>query len=405
MNFPDDVPVLTDGVVTLRAHRLDDVDAVLEQCTDPLSQAWTTVPVPYERAHAEGFVARIVPDGWAHGLWAFAVEAHDEAGRPRFCGTVELRDEGNRRAEIAFGAHQWARGRGLVHRALSLLLDWGFTEQRLRTVVWWANQGNWPSRRAAWRLGFSFDGTVARWLPQRGDLLDGWVGALHVDDDRVPRTDWPRTPLLEGQGVRLRALRDDDAPRIVAACRDERAQHWLGDLPRPYTDEHARTWLSDRAGQQAVGSAVTWAVADPRTDLLLGSINAFSLQAGRDAEIGYWTHPDARGRGVMTQAARLVVQHCLTPYDAGGLGLVRLAGYVADGNAASQQVLEANGFTAVGRARRALRLGDGTPVDALCYDLLREEVDTTSRRCTSTDTASTASPATDRPAPTQLGAV
>ena len=42
MRFPHDVPTLTDGVVTLRAHGEDDVRGVLEQSTDPVSQAWTT---------------------------------------------------------------------------------------------------------------------------------------------------------------------------------------------------------------------------------------------------------------------------------------------------------------------------------------------------------------------------
>ena len=58
---------------------------------------------------------KIIPEGWESGRsWAFAVEAADDAGTPRFCGTVELRDEGDRRAEIAYGAHPWARGRGLM---------------------------------------------------------------------------------------------------------------------------------------------------------------------------------------------------------------------------------------------------------------------------------------------------
>ena len=164
--FPDTVPVLTDGVVTLRAHHAGDVDGVLEQCLDPVSQAWTTVPASYTRAMAEGFVGERVPAAWAAGSWVFAVEAADETGTPRFCGTVELRDEGDARAEIAYGAHPWARGRGIVHRALELLVAWGFEEQGLRTVIWWANRGNWASRRAAWRLGFTLDGTVSQWLPQ-----------------------------------------------------------------------------------------------------------------------------------------------------------------------------------------------------------------------------------------------
>ena len=45
-------------------------------------------------------------------------------------------------------------------------------------MIWWAHAGNWASRKLAWRLGFSFDGTVRQWLPQRGELRDGWVGTL-----------------------------------------------------------------------------------------------------------------------------------------------------------------------------------------------------------------------------------
>ena len=213
MRFPDDVPVLSDGQVTLRAHRSDDVQGVLEQCADPLSQRWTTVPVPYSRSDAEAFVGQVVPAGWREGRWAFAVEAAGDDGRPRFCGTVELRDEGNRRAEVAFGAHPWARGRGIILAALRMLVTWGFHDQGLRTVVWWANTGNWASRRTAWRLGFSADGTVRRWLPQRGDLVDGWVGTLHVDDPREPRHEWLEVPVLTGERVRLRGFDDRDAER------------------------------------------------------------------------------------------------------------------------------------------------------------------------------------------------
>src|SRR4051794_14334692 len=45
-------PTLTDGTVTLRAHRADDVQGSFEQCQDPVSQRWTTVPVPYTLEHA-----------------------------------------------------------------------------------------------------------------------------------------------------------------------------------------------------------------------------------------------------------------------------------------------------------------------------------------------------------------
>ena len=70
------VPTLTDGVVTLRGHTEDDVPAVLEQCTDAATQAWTTVPVPYTLDDAKTFVRHLVPGGWeADAEWGFAVTA------------------------------------------------------------------------------------------------------------------------------------------------------------------------------------------------------------------------------------------------------------------------------------------------------------------------------------------
>src|SRR4051794_41886411 len=57
VKLPPWAPTLTDGVVTLRAHRPDDADRVVAQCRDPLMQRWTSVPVPYERRHAEEWLA------------------------------------------------------------------------------------------------------------------------------------------------------------------------------------------------------------------------------------------------------------------------------------------------------------------------------------------------------------
>jgi RimJ/RimL family protein N-acetyltransferase len=76
----------------------------------------------------------------------------------------------------------------------------------------------------------------------------------------------------------------------------------------------------------------------------------------------------------MTEACGLVVRHCLTPYGAGGLGLARVEAIVAEGNHASQHVVESIGFTLVGQERRSLQLGDGSLVGSRRYDLLADEL-------------------------------
>lgn len=374
MRFPDDVPALTDGTVSLRAHTPADARGSWEQCQDPLSQQWTTVPVPYSMADAREFVEGIVPRGWREDRdYAFAVHARDRDGVERYAGTVSLRPEGARRAEVAYGSHPWCRGTGVMERALRLLMEWGFTELDLAMVVWWAHRGNWPSRRLAWRLGFTVEGAVRSWLPQRGELRDAWVGTLLRDDPRTPGSPWYDVPTILGPTVTLRPFRDSDAARIQEACSESRMQHWFRSLPSPYTLEDAQQLLEDRRERQATGSGLSWAVADPATDLLLANISLFDVRPGRDAEIGFWTHPAARGRGVMTEACRLVVRHAFVPEHDGGLGLRRLRATAADGNSASVHVVLANGFTPVGREREGARLGDGTPVDLLVHDLLEPE--------------------------------
>ena len=94
---------------------------------------------------------------------------------------------------------------------------------------------------------------------------------------------------------------------------------------------------------------------------------------GTAGEIGYWTHPDARGRGVMSQAVRLAIRHAFIPAQDGGLGRRRLQLSAADGNLASQHIARANGFVEVGRDRLAEPLGDGTFADLVRFDLLVDE--------------------------------
>ncbi|MFC5176040.1 GNAT family N-acetyltransferase [Nocardioides taihuensis] len=238
-------------------------------------------------------------------------------------------------------------------------------------VVWPVAVGDWSARRLAWESGFRVSGTVPGWFgPSVGERArrDAWLLTLGASDPREPATTWLDCPVLEGDLVRLRPWRAEDAPRIVEACSEERTAYWLGRLPVPYTLADAEAYLEDRRGVLADATAVGWAVADPATDELLGSLALFDLVAGRSAEVGYWTHPAARGRGVMTAAVRLAIGHAF-----GALGLGRLAAFAAVGNTASRHVIETCGFTYIGTERRSVLVRDGL-ADHACYDLLSTDL-------------------------------
>jgi RimJ/RimL family protein N-acetyltransferase len=359
---------MTDGPVRLRPHRQSDVEAMVQMCRDPEMARWTSVPQPYGREHAESFVHEIVPRGWAHhDHRGWAIEAVDDDGTARFAGNVDVR--GGPVADVGFALHPWARGRGLMHRAVRLAARWCFDEAQVAVVHWRAHVGNTPSRRVAWKAGFTFDGTTPALLHERGRLVDAWVGHLLPDDPPEPRTPWLQVPTIAGEAATLRPWAAADIPRIVEACSDERTRFWLTHLPQPYSAADARSYLAAMDELASLGRQVGFAVSDPAASEVLGSLGIMGIAEG-SAEIGYWTHPSARGRGVMSEAVRLATDHALRRPQDGGLGLRRLLLRAAVGNTASRRVAEASGFSRVGIEHAVERLGDGSWADQVRYELL-----------------------------------
>jgi RimJ/RimL family protein N-acetyltransferase len=369
LKWPLNVPVLSDGVVTIRAHTPADIEAIYEMAVDPLMAEWTAIPSPYSRDMAEQFAFTVIPRGWNDGSHrGWAIEAVDDAGKSRFAGNVDIRQAPI--ADIGFALHPWARGRGIMARAVRLAVDWAFSDGGAEIVHWRSRVGNEASLRVAHATGFTLHGTTPGMLHERGQVHDAWTGSIRFGDAPVARTAWAESAVLESDRLRLRPFTDADLPRIIEACSDAQSRHWLSGLPHPYTRAVARAYVDDCIWQAATGAKATWAIADQATDQLIGNIAVMDMLGVNQTsgEIGYWMHPDARGRGLMTEAARLVISHALA---ADGLDRRRLVLYAAVDNVASNRVAEAVGFTRYGTQRAAERLGDGSFDDLHGYEILR----------------------------------
>src|SRR5205085_6096252 len=136
-----------------------------------------------------------------------------------------------------------------------------FDALTLEVVHWQAMAGNWPSRRAAWRVGFRVEGTLRSLLHGRGQRYDAWVGSLLSGEPLQPSSVWLTAPVIEHRATRLRPYRQTDVPRIVEACSDPLTRHWLSRLPAPYTPDDARAHLEHMAEEAAAGHSLTGAVA------------------------------------------------------------------------------------------------------------------------------------------------
>lgn len=172
---PVDPFELSDGVVLLRVPAATDVDRVAALCQDPAIQEWTTVPSPYERADAEGFLTRIVPEGWAQGTqWNWSVRRADDDLLVGMVGLARRADGG---AELGYWLAPDARGRGLMGRAVALVVPTAFGRLGVDRLTWRAFVGNGPSRRVAERAGFRIE---EGWQSgdHRGAPRDEWRGEL-----------------------------------------------------------------------------------------------------------------------------------------------------------------------------------------------------------------------------------
>ncbi len=363
------LPTLDDGVVRLRELLLTDVPDLLRHALEPGLHRWTSsFPEPYTRERAEQDV-ELAREGWHLGTgYVFVVEF---AGR--FAGLLEFTLDGAGRADLGFSLRTWARGQGLMTRALRLAIDWAFTRARIEVVHWRGQVGNWPSRRVAWALGFRVDAVVPGLLTHDDEQVDGWIAGIRPGQALRPVHPWLVPERITGRRVVLREQTEADLPRLVETRADPDTRRWLTGSPEVYTAGHAHRHRERARAEAAAGRAVSWTVADPDDDRLLGEVMVF-LRRPPEGEIGYCTHPDARRRGLTLEAVRLAARHALLPRAEGGLGLDRVLLRAGEGNTGSRRIAEQAGFTYSGRDRRAVRSADGTMTDDVRYDLLADEL-------------------------------
>jgi RimJ/RimL family protein N-acetyltransferase len=291
-------------------------------------------------------------------MWYLAAELDG-----RLAGRVSLRMDGAGGAELGFGVHPDSRGNGVARSASSLLCGHGFGQLGLSVVRWHSFVGNWASRRVAWRLGFSFDGTERRRLA-RADrpLADAWGGTLLPGELDRPAYLWLAVPdhdlAGDGPGRRLRAPAERDVTAIVAAMAAPAARRYLH-VPADYGAAQAEAFLAEIREEAALGTDLTWVVVDV-DDAVLACV---TLDV-RSWELGWWGHPAVRGRGVVTSAVRRIARYAFDT-----LRAKRLIARCAESNGASARVAELAGMRAAGRLRQGHSHTRGSE-DTLLFDLV-----------------------------------
>ncbi|WP_433385812.1 GNAT family N-acetyltransferase [Actinoplanes sp. CA-142083] len=170
-------------------------------------------------------------------------------------------------------------------------------------------------------------------------------------------------------GVTTRLVATSDAPELAAlfAANREFLAPWEPFRPEEfYTAEGQRSYLEDVLRQTAAGATVPHVIVDDGR--IVGRITLSGIIRGPflSASLGYWVAESANGRGVASAA---VARMTKLAFDE--LGLHRVDASTLVHNAASQRVLQRNGFQRYGLAPRYLKI-NGEWRDHVLFQLLAD---------------------------------
>ena len=155
---------------------------------------------------------------------------------------------------------------------------------------------------------------------------------------------------------RLRDLHPSDAEWITQACQDAEVQRWTK-VPRPYTREHAESFVINKNGELAA-----WAIIDSRSQEPVGVIGIHHVIDGV-ASIGYWVAPWGRKSGAASTALRII------PTLARRIGKAHtLHATIAETNTVSRRTAERAGLTLIGNASDSCPDGSSS-TQGLIYQL------------------------------------
>ncbi len=162
-------PPLTDGVVTLRAWRDTDADALVRMMDEPEVARWTRAPSPYRESDAIAWLATHPVLLRRRTELPLAIT---DAASGELLGSIGLRFPEDGRGEFGYLVAAAARRRGVAARALRLYARYAFDAlgvERLEVQIQPANEA---SLALAESVGFRREGTLRSYTVVRGQRVD-----------------------------------------------------------------------------------------------------------------------------------------------------------------------------------------------------------------------------------------
>jgi [ribosomal protein S5]-alanine N-acetyltransferase len=169
---------------------------------------------------------------------------------------------------------------------------------------------------------------------------------------------------FQGTNFKLRPWIPSDLESLVKYANNKNVSRCLRDrFPFPYTKEDGEKWIN-------VGSKT-----DPQDSFAVEingeAVGGVGLMPGSDtarltSEIGYWLGEPFWGKGIATEALKILTQYALETRK-----FIRVYAGVLENNPASARVLEKAGYVLESRQKKAT-IKNGVILDQFMYVIFQE---------------------------------
>ncbi|MFJ5267679.1 GNAT family N-acetyltransferase [Streptomyces sp. NPDC088358] len=177
--------------------------------------------------------------------------------------------------------------------------------------------------------------------------------------------DFSLKPVLTGQRTVLRPFTEDDASEIAKILEDPDVIRFTFEPSTMLTAERLRSWYGSRGGQT---DRLDLAVTDRATGELVGEVVLHDWNpAGRSCTFRTLIGPHGRGKGIGTEATRLILGHGFEQ-----LRLHRISLELYRHNHRARRVYDKVGFVEEG-VRRQTQFRDGQWRDETLMAILADE--------------------------------
>jgi RimJ/RimL family protein N-acetyltransferase len=175
-------------------------------------------------------------------------------------------------------------------------------------------------------------------------------------------------PEIAEKRITLRRLRFSDSKDIYHNIKDREVVKWTLNIPHPYSRNEAIKFIRKVNYEARKKKSYVFGIALKDENKIIGVIGLSKINyKDSNAEIGYWLGKKYWGKGIMTEAVKLILELGFKQ-----LKLHKINAGLFEKNIASKKVLEKAGFRFEGKIRES-RFRSGGWHDELRYGILYSE--------------------------------